>query len=188
MMEPLDDHKDDLRRLLECHPEAGEKIGCGILYFFVGKAAYGTKCFFIRRLDGTTTDFSYITATKAKSKTIKQSFIDACRVISTEETRQFKMEAFRSGPVFCEITKEPLTLKNCHVDHEYPNTFDNIVSGFMSEVDWSEKDISKPSDNQFVTTIVNKELAEKFRSYHNKCASLRLLKGSVNLSLGNRSF
>jgi hypothetical protein len=187
MIEPLDQYKDDLIELVKKHPEAEEKIGCGISYFFVGKAAYGTKCFFIKRLDGTSTDFSYITSVKAKSKTIKQSFIDALRLISTEQTRQFKKEAFKNGPVFCEISKQPLTLETCHVDHEYPNTFENIVRAFMSQVEWSERDISKPSDNQFVTTIVNEELAEKFRWYHEKSSNLRLLASSVNLSIGNRS-
>ena len=188
MIKPLDRrYKDDLLTLLKRHTEAEDKIGCGVSYFYVGKAAYGTKCFFVKRVDGTTTDFSYITATKAKSKTVNQSFIDACRLISTEQTRKFKMDAFNSGPVFCEITNKPLTLETCHVDHEYPNTFENIVRAFMSQIDWSEEDISKPNDNQFLTTIVNEELAKKFRWYHEKCANLRLLYGPVNMSIGNRS-
>ncbi|WP_159670943.1 DCL family protein [Andreprevotia sp. IGB-42] len=41
------------------HPDANEKIGCGISYFSVRSADFGTKCFWINRLDGTTEKFSY---------------------------------------------------------------------------------------------------------------------------------
>ncbi|MFK4753766.1 DCL family protein [Oceanobacter antarcticus] len=41
------------------HPDAKEKIGLGVSHFFVRSADYGTKCFWIERIDGTQERFSY---------------------------------------------------------------------------------------------------------------------------------
>lgn len=50
-----------LRAALALHPEAETKIGCGIAYFSVRSAEFGTKCFWLNRTDGTTEKFSYKT-------------------------------------------------------------------------------------------------------------------------------
>lgn len=47
-----------LRAALEHHPNSVEKIGCGISYFSVRTADFGTKCFWVNRTDGTTEKFS----------------------------------------------------------------------------------------------------------------------------------
>lgn len=44
---------------LEHHPEAKEKIGCGISDFSVRSADFGTKCFWVNRTDGSTEKFSH---------------------------------------------------------------------------------------------------------------------------------
>ena len=44
--------------LLALHPRATEKIGAAIQHFTVEHALYGTRCFYLTRLDGTKTDFS----------------------------------------------------------------------------------------------------------------------------------
>ncbi|MFG6554575.1 MULTISPECIES: DCL family protein [Rhodobacterales] len=41
------------------HPEAAEKIGPGIESFSVRTADYGTRCFWVNRVDGTTEKFSF---------------------------------------------------------------------------------------------------------------------------------
>lgn len=41
------------------HSEAAEKVGVGIKHFFVRRADYGTKCFWLERVDGTVVRFSY---------------------------------------------------------------------------------------------------------------------------------
>lgn len=47
-----------LRAVLENHPNSKEKIGCGITYFSVRTADFGSKCFWVNRVDGTTDKFS----------------------------------------------------------------------------------------------------------------------------------
>ncbi len=41
------------------HPEAKDKIGCGVVSFSVRSADFGTKCFWVNRVDGTTEKFSH---------------------------------------------------------------------------------------------------------------------------------
>ncbi|MEV5033970.1 DCL family protein [Sphingobium sp. LMC3-1-1.1] len=48
-----------LRAALERHPEAPDKIGCGITHFSVRTADFGTRCFWLNRTDGTTEKFSH---------------------------------------------------------------------------------------------------------------------------------
>lgn len=48
-----------LKNLLTMHPEASEKIGVGIGSFSVRTADYGTRCFWVNRIDGSTEKFSF---------------------------------------------------------------------------------------------------------------------------------
>lgn len=54
-------NKDEIFLLaaLKKHPEAQEKIGIGVDHLFVRRADYGTKCFWVRRTDGSEERFSY---------------------------------------------------------------------------------------------------------------------------------
>ncbi|RIV85959.1 DCL family protein [Aurantiacibacter zhengii] len=48
-----------LRLLLDRHPEASEKIGAGVDSFSIRSADFGTRCFWINRVDGSTEKFSF---------------------------------------------------------------------------------------------------------------------------------
>ena len=54
-----DEHHRFLLDALNNHPEAEEKTGTGVDHFFVRRADYETRCFWIRRVDGTEVRFSY---------------------------------------------------------------------------------------------------------------------------------
>jgi hypothetical protein len=54
------DNNSFLRSLVGLHPRAAQKIGVGIQHFTVEPAVHGTRCFYITRVDGTRTDFSYL--------------------------------------------------------------------------------------------------------------------------------
>lgn len=49
-----------LLELLRKHPHAAEKVGVGIKHFTVEKAKGGTQCFYITRVDGSRSDFSFM--------------------------------------------------------------------------------------------------------------------------------
>ncbi|WP_256121550.1 DCL family protein [Shinella lacus] len=44
---------------LQRHPEAASKIGSGIQSFQVRAADFGTRCFWVTRIDGTSEKFSF---------------------------------------------------------------------------------------------------------------------------------
>jgi hypothetical protein len=48
-----------LRGALALHPDADAKVGCGIADFSVRSADFGSKCFWVNRIDGSTEKFSY---------------------------------------------------------------------------------------------------------------------------------
>ena len=48
-----------LKIVLARHPEATQKIGCGISHFSVRSADFGTRCFWVNRTDGSTERFSF---------------------------------------------------------------------------------------------------------------------------------
>lgn len=64
-----DSDSKHLQALLERHDDKDEKVGGGIDYFEVNKPPddFGGKCFWIVRLDGSKTDFSYTHCLKRKS-------------------------------------------------------------------------------------------------------------------------
>lgn len=48
-----------LLEALKKHPDVDKKIGVGVDHLFVRRADYGTKCFWIKRTDGSEERFSY---------------------------------------------------------------------------------------------------------------------------------
>ena len=60
LKEPIaEPHHSFLCALISRHPHAAEKVGAGIQHFTVDHAAYGTRCFYLTRVDGSRTDLSY---------------------------------------------------------------------------------------------------------------------------------
>lgn len=54
-----EDDEQVLRAALNLHPEAAMKIGSGVRHFEVHSADYGTRCFWVRRIDDSLERFSY---------------------------------------------------------------------------------------------------------------------------------
>jgi hypothetical protein len=57
-------HHSFLCALVSLHPRAAEKAGTGIGHFTVERALHGTRCFYLTRVDGSKTDFSYFKCTR----------------------------------------------------------------------------------------------------------------------------
>jgi hypothetical protein len=180
-----------LHQLIERHVEAAQKIGCGIARFYVELTEKGTHCFWLERLDGSRTDFSYISCVKAKAKSLYQDFKEACREAVAGDLMVAKRAHFdtygdESGRVPCDITGELLLPHECHLDHAHPMTFEVIVRGFLAAEQGvlSRSLLSTSQDQQFATTFLDPALAQRFRDYHRRVANLRIIKNQINLSLG----
>lgn len=182
-----------LRNLLPRHPEAGQKIGCGVKRFFRDRTKEGTNCFWLERQDGSTTDFSYPSCVKAKGNSLAQEFAEACRQAVKPELDAAKQAHFQQhgnadGKVPCEVTGEMVAIYESHLDHKKPMTFEVIVRTFIAshKVTISPGMLSIPTDAQYVTTFVDEEIRQQFVAYHRSVCDLRIIAAKTNLSLGGR--
>lgn len=190
------DHEDLValvERFDEAHTEEPSKTGCGIDGFFRRRnnsEQFSTPSFWVRRTDGTETDFSYIWAVKGIPMGKAQEFSNACRKAVSSELLGAKWAAFEqygdeSGCMPCEITGELVTYEEAHLDHAWP-TFAQIVATFRSARGWTaqipEGVLSVPKDAQTETSFVDESVAEAFRETHRGVAILRIVSSKANLS------
>jgi hypothetical protein len=180
-----------LAQLLERHPEAQHKIGCGVKRFFRAGTGMGTDCFWLERVDSSTTDFSFVTCVDAKGQSLYQDFAEACRqsvqtALDEAKKRHFEKYGDEDGKVTCDLTGEKVGPKEAHLDHKKPMTFQVIVTTFLkaNQIEIRADMLLPPGDRQFAVTFADKELEERFRKYHGSIASLRIIKAAANLSLG----
>jgi hypothetical protein len=191
------DH-DDLVALLERYDGAitdgPSKIGPGIDSFFrrrnIGEG-YSTPGFWVRRVDGTETDFSFPAAVRGEPKTRQQEFYDACRNavaadLVAAKRAHFQRYADANGLVPCDLTEEFISFEEAHIDHAYP-TFGQLVVSFRAANGWQQEMppalLTTPSDAQTTTLFVAPEVAERFRSFHHAAAMLRVIARRRNLSM-----
>lgn len=197
IIEDRSDH-DDLVALLERYDavitDSPAKIGSGIDCFFrrqnVGEG-YSTPGFWVRRTDGTDTDFSYIGAVKGQPKSNAQEFYDACRGavaadLLAAKKRHFETHADSAGRVPCDLSDELISFAEAHLDHAYP-TFGQLVVSFRAARGWHHGVpigvLTPPADAQTTTSFLDPSAAEAFRQFHRGAATLRVVSRARNLSM-----
>lgn len=162
------------------HPEWDTKRGNGVLLVRIGNTKYGNKCFFIERVDGTSTDISFTKCITNPSKCadIKK----ACRSAIRNEIVKFR-KSIRFGIDKCELTGEILQKDNTHIDH-YDMTFDElfVMWIFDKRVEDLHKYINPMKDNEFETYFISEIIKNEFINFHNKNTHLRAVTIKANLS------
>ena len=164
---------DDSRLLLELlrrHPEAEDKIGDGIKYFYRGTSPeYHTPCFFIMRIDDQATEFSYVSCIKGDAPTTEQLFYRACRHAVSDELISQKNEAFRKGggKLACSVTGDLITSDEAEYQHFIPK-FKDIVRGFVTHNNLilTPNLISHGVDMQDVVHFTDPIMEAEFKNYH----------------------
>jgi hypothetical protein len=198
LLTPIDNEQDhdDLMALLvrydAAHDDDDCKIGCGVDHFEV-RMNHGTggatRGFWVVRIDGTDTDFSFIWAVRGIPKPEHQEFSDACRAAVVEDLQAAKRRFFAEygdaeGKVACEITGSMVTIDDAHTDHAYP-TFGALVVSFKAARSWHRAIppgvLSRPQDNQTTTTFPDAEIEAAFRDFHHAAATLRVIAKGQNL-------
>lgn len=199
IIEARADH-EDLVALLERYDEAitdgPSKTGAGIDHFtrtvnnFKG---FATPGFWVHRVDGSSTDFSYISAVKGQPKGPSKEFYDACRAavqadLVAAKLCFFKQHADADGNVPCEITGKPTAYQNAHLDHAWLS-FGQIVSSFRVSRGWTVEVpygvVSLPADGQTQSILIDPAIAKAFVEFHHSIATLRIVLGAVNLSMAS---
>jgi hypothetical protein len=177
--------------LLNRHERPEIKIGCGVKYIYVktNEVFKHNREFWLVRIDGSETDFSFEICLKHKTKL--QKFKNACRTSVADIVMDFKKDFFDSigEPSVCPLTGGEMAFrKNSHVDHAPPETFDKIVQDFISlnGLDVNEIELLTAEDGRIRNEMVDKTLEQQFIKFHNERAKLRVISKLANLSLVKR--
>jgi hypothetical protein len=176
-----------MNAILAMHPSADVKIGCGVSTIFVRQNPVHkrNRGFWIKRTDGTETDFSFLECLKPTDPLRK--FKNACRQAISGDVFVFRVNNL-DGDSVCPITGIALNVYNCHVDHSPPNTFDSIVTDFITTNSINpEHVILNSSDAEIGDSFNDTVFAENFVTFHNERAVLRLVSARANLSEIRRS-
>lgn len=174
--QPLGEYHNLLLALLRRHPAAAEKIGSGVQSFKVSVNYLGTKGFMIIRADGSQVDFSYRKCIHAPTRW--EEFVTALRFAVETQVTSFKDTAFAGAEkTECALTGALLGKDEVHVDHASPDTFEALVSRFMTEerLDPDDPPATRAIDNVPGRQLVEEGLAERWRAFHARYAKLRIV-------------
>lgn len=173
----------DVIELLEFE-KGKNKIGVGVKEIRIGKVQYGTKCFEIVRKDLTTEIFSYVFCINGRRKPITK-FSNACRNAIHSDLHNVKQKYFDQhsvkGKVKCQETGILSTWTELNVDHRQPNTLSVILDRFIELNNINLNEITYEKDDKNKIILSDKDLENKFRTYHMEKANLRIVRKENNL-------
>jgi Protein of unknown function (DUF3223) len=144
MITAFNDHADLLALVRHYDETAGHnKIGVGVEKFYRRHntcSGFSSSGFWLRRVDGTETDFSFVQAVRGRARSQEQEFYEACRIVVAEDIGAAKAQVFAehadaTGCIPCELTGQPLSFDRAQVDHADP-TFRQLVSIFRALQGW----------------------------------------------------
>ncbi len=184
--QPLsEDHFRFMVDLLKHHPWADQKFGEGIQKIWVApETIYNTRCFWLERTDGSITDFSFYEC--LDGSTALKDFKMACRIAISEDILDFKKRFFETNTnSICPVLQTPLTPENCHVDHEFPSTFEQLVNDFivLKEIKVDDSLLVPHVDGVIGNRLLCEEMEAKWIEYHRKSAQLRVISRQANMAL-----
>mgnify|MGYP001055084577 CR=1 FL=1 len=138
-----------------------EKIGCGVSRIYINHNQYGHRGFFIERIDGSHTDFSYIKCFTGHSKRGK---ITAAMKDVTQACRTA-------------ILKDKPKKGAGEVVHHEEIPFRDIVAGFLREIKKTPEEIEVVGHEDLSEGVRFKDqsLERQFRDYHQEHAVLEVL-------------
>lgn len=183
------DH-DDLMALLRRYDMSGfdgpRKIGVGVDRFETrlnitnGGRNVG---FWVVRLDGSETDFSFIRAVNEAPKGVFEQLINACRTVVQVELQSarityFAMHADQSGSVVCAVSGDSIAERDCGLEY-VGREFSELVCDFAVAQGWRdgipEGVLSAPADAQTTTSFESPQYAAAFRAFHRTTARVRVV-------------
>ena len=177
--------------ILNRHPDIDRKIKAGIksIHAETNQDWNNTRSFFINRVDGTKTDFSFEKCIKGVDKDkYLNLFKTAARNAIKDQILDFRNAFFaeyadNNGYIICPIEGIKINNEQAHVDHIPPHTFDSIVNDFTSEekIDLTKIQYYGFGDCESKKEFKDEELERKFALYHKKRAKLRVLSKKAHL-------
>jgi len=148
-----------LADILKLHPDYKEKVGVGVKEFFVRPASYGKRCFGIRRIDGSTTDFSY---RKCLSNSTRALVMSVARGAIVEQMRD------------C-LRKNHVCNCGCVAQHAHHSdrSFVTLFRCWLMQSGLSLSDVGMTSnENETETHFTDIEQEKSWQIYHSNNAVL----------------
>lgn len=164
--------------LVHLHQKADEKIGPGIASISVKVIEFGQPGFWIHRVDGTSTDFSY---RKALSHPSRHGELRAVmRRAIAPSVLEFKRGLFSQvDSVACPLTGEVLTWEHGHVDHVVP--FNRIADEFLAAFKIDPSDIVLRCGDGQIGSRLESPLHEMWVDWHERSVQYRYIHPSANI-------
>jgi len=165
------DQEEFMLYVLSHHVGFEEKCGAGYSHIFVDLDEFKSRHFRIARVDGSDIDISWHQAlTPRPSK--RNDFLSALREEVKDQIFLFKM---KSDDV-CAICRQGIESGEKHIDHLVP--FRDLVKDFFQDATHKVKDLG--------TTYVleDRDMAERWKAYHQENAILQSSHAKCNLKKG----
>jgi hypothetical protein len=167
------DDFNDIKELLETHPNSSEKIGVGIAELYVANTSYQGKCFHLKRIDGSSDNFGIHKCIDGESD--KKNFNMAARQAIKDDMIQLRRDLLQQNNI------QETEYQNYHVHHQGAKSFSVIVNMFITM-----RQIQLSSINYNTIEIYGKEFQDEtlkndFRDFHNNEAMFRLITKQENL-------
>jgi hypothetical protein len=191
LREPIDNPTHDLmlRELLDVHKDAIEKIGAGVDYFYVGLTSDGDKVnvkaeaigIWIKRVDGSTEDFSFLTAIRKNSQ--RSDAKQGLREAVEEQRRPYRAGRFRPGaPVLSDLSGDPIASEEeAHVIYLDP-TWGQLTTAFANlEGGWDRLAVHSGRGNVKIgSELLEPGVKAKWVAFHDEHARFGLATASEN--------
>lgn len=167
--------------LFTLHSEYEKKKGAGIDYIQVERDFHNNRCLYIHRVDGSSTDCSWVHCIQPASKKTIVSM--AFRRAVKDIVMRYKSDKLDDVDV-CPVLGIKLTHDNSHVSYLTPS-FGELLKDFLREhrIDIESVGLTnpKPNDTDQRGQLVDPKLLEDWRCYHQRNATLQLLSAEANL-------
>lgn len=173
--------KQQLLNIFKNHNDWEIKRGVGGKAIFIGKDAYNHRCFFIKRIDDTITDISYLKSINGKKETDLNKIKKACRSSVFPIIKDFRNNNVIFGKTKCIISGEVLTKENTNIDH-YDLTFIEMFDLWIKKqnIEQLSKKINNGGDLEQSYFFTDKIIEENFVNFHNENCKLRAVTKYVN--------
>ncbi|MFR0367567.1 DUF3223 domain-containing protein [Streptomyces sp. MCC20] len=166
--------------LLDLHEEADAKIGVGVEAFAIAPPLKGPyPGFEVIRTDGTRIDFSYLACLKPPS--YRQQVLAAMRVEAEVNATAYLTSRAEANTLVSDESGKTLDITDTHVSYYRGPSFVDLAEAFAADAGgWDAIELttsSNPGRGQFA----DRQLAERWREYHQEHAVLALLSSQENL-------
>jgi hypothetical protein len=178
-----------LAGVLDMHPYRDQKVGHGVSRFYVRvNAQYGNnRGFWLDRVDGSATDWSFMEA--LKPATNLQNVLGAMRWLIKDQITAHKRAYFADHARRpCSYTGEEISPGDSHVDHVRPNTFERLAQDFAlhHEIKLDTIQVQESGDGDVCQVFADPGLAASWQRYHRDNAVLTVISRQANLSHAKR--